>query len=50
MIETPGSPRLYPKAVRIASSALRMMKSTTSTDVKMITGCSLIRGKACEKK
>lgn len=30
MIATPGSPKLWPKAVRIASSALRMMKSTTS--------------------
>ncbi len=34
MIATPGSPRLWPNAVRIASSALRMMKSTTSTGVK----------------
>ena len=50
MIETPGFPRLYPKAVSIASSALRMMKSMTSTGVKTIPRRSLIRGKACEKK
>ena len=50
MIETPGSPRLYPEAVRIALFALRMMKSTTSTGVKTIPRRSLIRGKACEKK
>ena len=49
MIETPGSPRLYPNAVRIASSALRMMKSTTSTGVKTMPSRLLIRGNACEK-
>lgn len=50
MMATPGSPRLWPNAVRIASSALRMMKSTTSTGVKTMPRRSLMRGKAWEKK